>query len=229
MDSLPVANGEFLEFVDGGGYRRAELWRPEDWAWRERDGREHPLFWERNGRGFAYRSVFDVFPLDRVAGWPVYVSLAEARAFARWRGRRLPSEAEFHRAAHGGPDGAARAGRGADAAGASPRGNFGFRQWAPTPRGSQGDDGNGWGIHELVGNGWEWTDTAFDGFPGFTASTPGYPGYSADFFDGKHFVLKGASWATDAALVRPSFRNWFQAHYPYVFAKFRCVTSDTPR
>ncbi|HXL46969.1 MAG TPA: SUMF1/EgtB/PvdO family nonheme iron enzyme, partial [Candidatus Binatia bacterium] len=54
---------------------------------------------------------------------------------------------------------------------------------------------------------------------------PGYEGYSADFFDGKHFVLKGASWATAAELVRRSFRNWFQAHYPYVFAKFRCVAS----
>jgi formylglycine-generating enzyme required for sulfatase activity len=78
-------------------------------------------------------------------------------------------------------------------------------------------------VHELVGNGWEWTDTPFTGFPGFEAWIPGYAGYSADFFDGKHFVLKGASWATAAELVRPSFRNWYQAHYPYVFAKFRCV------
>ena len=63
----------------------------------------------------------------------------------------------------------------------------------------------------------------FEGLPGFEAYIPGYPGYSADFFDGKHYVLKGASWATADDLVRPSFRNWFQAHYPYVFAKFRCV------
>jgi formylglycine-generating enzyme required for sulfatase activity len=76
-----------------------------------------------------------------------------------------------------------------------------------------------------VGNGWEWTETPFAAFPGFEAWIPGYEGYSADFFDGKHFVLKGASWATAAGLVRRSFRNWFQAHYPYVFAKFRCVAS----
>ena len=63
----------------------------------------------------------------------------------------------------------------------------------------------------------------FEGLPGFQAYIPGYPGYSADFFDGKHYVLKGASWATADELVRPSFRNWFQAHYPYVFAKFRCA------
>jgi formylglycine-generating enzyme required for sulfatase activity len=66
-------------------------------------------------------------------------------------------------------------------------------------------------------------DTSFAPFPGFTAYIPGYPGYSADFFDGKHGVLKGASWATTAEVPRRSFRNWYQAHYPYVFAKFRCV------
>jgi formylglycine-generating enzyme required for sulfatase activity len=81
-------------------------------------------------------------------------------------------------------------------------------------------------VRELVGNGWEWTDTRFAPFPGFDPYMTGYPDYSKDFFDGKHFVLKGASWATARELVRPSFRNWYQAHYPYVFAKFRCVSGD---
>ena len=80
------------------------------------------------------------------------------------------------------------------------------------------------GRSELVGNGWELTDTPFAPLPGFTPYMTTYPDYSKDFFDGKHFVVKGASWATDAALLRPSFRNWYQAHYPYVFAKFRCVS-----
>ena len=73
-----------------------------------------------------------------------------------------------------------------------------------------------------MGNGWEWTASALAPFPGFEPM-PRYPGYSADFFDGRHFVMLGASWATDVRLVRRSFRNWFQPHYPYVFAKFRCV------
>ena len=76
---------------------------------------------------------------------------------------------------------------------------------------------------DLVGNGWEWTSTAFAPFPGFEP-LPAYPGYSADFFDGRHYVLKGASWASDDALVRRSFRNWFQPHYPHVFTQFRCVS-----
>ena len=77
----------------------------------------------------------------------------------------------------------------------------------------------------LFRSGWEWTVTPFDGFEGFVPMAS-YPVYSSDFFDGKHFVLKGASWATAAELVRRSFRNWYQAHYPYVFAKFRCVSPD---
>jgi len=94
------------------------------------------------------------------------------------------------------------------------------------PVGSSPEGASAWRVHDLVGNGWEWTDTPFAGFPGFEAWIPGYAGYSADFFDGKHFVLKGASWATAAELVRRSFRNWYQAHYPYVFAKFRCVRPE---
>jgi formylglycine-generating enzyme required for sulfatase activity len=73
-----------------------------------------------------------------------------------------------------------------------------------------------------VGNGWEWTSTPFRPLPGFRP-LEGYEGYSADFFDDQHFVMLGGSWATDVALVRRSFRNWFRPHYPYVFSKFRCV------
>jgi formylglycine-generating enzyme required for sulfatase activity len=103
-------------------------------------------------------------------------------------------------------------------------GNFNFASWSPVPVGISPGGASRWGVSELIGNGWELTDSSFEPFPGFTASIDSYPDYSADFFDGKHFVLKGASWATDADLLRPSFRNWYQAHYPYVFAKFRCVT-----
>ncbi|TMB70536.1 MAG: hypothetical protein E6J54_14020, partial [Deltaproteobacteria bacterium] len=106
-------------------------------------------------------------------------------------------------------------------------GNFDFTAWSPMPVGSNPAGASRWGVHELVGNGWEWTDTPFAPFPGFEPYMRGYPDYSEDFFDGKHFVLKGASWATATELIRPSFRNWYQAHYPYVFAKFRCVSSNS--
>ncbi len=79
------------------------------------------------------------------------------------------------------------------------------------------------GLHGMFGNGWEWTSSEFRPFPGFEAF-PFYRGYSADFFDGKHFVMKGGSPVTAACMLRPTFRNWFQAHYQYVYAGFRCVS-----
>jgi gamma-glutamyl hercynylcysteine S-oxide synthase len=237
IDSTPVTNAQFLAFVEAGGYRRSELWGDEDGVWRGQEGIEHPAVWELIDGRWMYRTVFDRLPLDQVADWPVYVSLAEARAFAAWRGERLPTEAEFHRAAFGEPsrrngDVTGGDGRPAEAERRLPwgetvpaerHGNFGFRQWAPTPVGTHPEGASAWGVQDLIGDGWEWTNTVFGGLPGFTAYIPGYEGYSADFFDGKHYVMKGGSWATADALVRPSFRNWFQAHYPYVFAKFRCV------
>jgi len=153
--------------------------------------------------------------------WPVYVSQAEAAAYARWRGARLPTEAEFQRAAYGSPEGE-RPHPWGDAAADASRGLFDFASWDPEPAGTHPKGASAWGIHDLVGNGWEWTSTPFAPFPGFQAM-PSYPEYSADFFDGEHVVMKGASPATARELLRPSFRNWFRARYPYVYATFRCV------
>ena len=224
VDATPVTNAQFLAFMEAGGYRRPELWCDDDWAWRQHSELGHPMVWEQREERFVYRTIFDRLPLSSVGDWPVYVSLAEARAYARWKGRRLPTEAEYHRAAFGDRDGRARRFPWGAGAPAVLHGNFDFHHWAPTPVGSHPEGASAWGVQDLIGDGWEWTDTPFAGLPGFEASIPGYPGYSADFFDGKHYVLKGASWATAADLVRPSFRNWFQAHYPYVFAKFRCAS-----
>jgi iron(II)-dependent oxidoreductase len=225
IDALPVTNAAFLRFVRDGGYTRRELWDDEDWRWRAQAKLSYPTVWQCHGRRWMYRTLFEWLPLETVGEWPVYVSLAEARAYARWRGGRLPTEAEFHRAAYGDSDGGEGRGPGDATPSTAEAANFDFRHWAPTPVGAVASVGVR-GVHDLVGGGWEWTATPFAGFPGFEANIPGYPGYSADFFDGKHAVLKGASWATAADLVRPSFRNWFQAHYPYVFAKFRCVVDD---
>jgi ergothioneine biosynthesis protein EgtB len=210
MDSLPVTNGRFLEFVESGGYANPRWWLQEDWRWKVGAGLDAPNVWRRVDGRWLYRTVFDLLPLEQVLSWPVYVSLAEARSYARWRGARLPTEPEFHRAAYGAP----RA--------SFSTSNLGFARWSPSPVGVADDD-HAFGIKDLIGNGWEWTTTPFQPFPGFSPYIAGYKEYSADFFDNKHFVLKGGSWATALELVRPSFRNWYQAHYPYVFAKFRCV------
>src|SRR5881409_3844237 len=90
----------------------------------------------------------------------------------------------------------------------------------PVDAHSQGN--SAYGVADLIGNGWEWTSTIFGPFPGFEA-LPFYPGYSANFFDGRHYVLKGGSPRTAALLLRRSFRNWFQPYYPNIYASFRCV------
>jgi ergothioneine biosynthesis protein EgtB len=222
IDTTPVRNREFREFVESGGYEDRASWSADGWAWKERRGISHPISWRRSGGGWRCRTLLREIDLDGAADWPVYVSRCEAAAFARRRGLRLPTEAEQQRAARATPGGGWRRHPWGDAAPGPEHGNFGFRSWAPVPVGSFPAGQSAFGIHELVGNGWEWTDTPFAPFPGFSPM-PGYPQYSADFFDDRHFVLLGASWATDPRLVRSSFRNWFQPHYPYVFAKFRCV------
>jgi ergothioneine biosynthesis protein EgtB len=223
IDRTPVRNSEFEEFVEDGGYERPELWRDEDWEWRQRFGLDHPVFWSRDNGAWCYLAMFDAIPLARVGDWPVFVSHAEAEAYCRWRGSRLATEAEFHRAAFTTPEGDVRSFPWGDEAPEPRHGNFDFRHWAPTPVGRFADGDSAWGVAELVGNGWEWTGSVFEPYPGFSAYIPTYPGYSADFFDGHHHVMLGASWATPARLIRRSFRNWFQRQYPYMFAKFRCV------
>ncbi len=224
IDATPVRNRDFLVFVQSGGYSDRRLWSDEAWRWLQGGSRQGPPFWQKESGTHTVRNVFGDVPLEKALDWPVFVTWAEASAYARLHGRRLPSEAEYHRAAHGTPDGRFRPFPWGDEPPRSGHGNFGFRRWTPTPVGCHPDGESAFGVLDLTGNGWEWTATPFAPFPGFEP-LPAYPGYSADFFDGRHFVLKGASWATDDALVRRSFRNWFQPHYPHVFAQFRLVSS----
>jgi iron(II)-dependent oxidoreductase len=224
IDVHSVTNAEFLEFMDDDGYRKRELWSDAGWQWREQEGVTHPAFWVRDGSRWDWRGMFENIALP--SEWPVYVSGEEAAAFARWRERRLPTEAEYHRAAFGTPSGDEEerdfpwGGAPADAT----RGNFDFASWEPVPVGSRPLGASAWGVQDLIGNGWEWTSSVFGPFPGFEPMAS-YPEYSADFFDGQHYVIKGASPATARELVRRSFRNWFRPNYPFVYAKFRTVLS----
>ncbi len=220
IDRHDVTNAAFLEFVEAGGYRDARWWAPEDWAWAQSAGLTRPLFWEADGPSWHWRGLFGRVPLP--PAWPVYVSFAEASAYARWRRARLPTEAEFQRAAFGDPRGQERDHPWGGQAPSARHGVFDFSSWDPEPAGSHPDGRSAWGVEDLVGNGWEWTSTPFAPFPGFEP-LPSYPEYSADFFDGGHFVMKGASPATARELLRPTFRNWFRPRYPYVYATFRCA------
>jgi iron(II)-dependent oxidoreductase len=220
IDVFDVTNQDYLDFVGAGGYRSSQWWTPESWAWLRAERVEHPLFWLRRDGAWRWRGLFEETPLDPAS--PVYVTHAEASAYARWKGGRLPTEAEFHRAAFGTPEGVERPWPWGEQPPDATRGNFDFVHWDPGPAGSWPAGASAWGVHDLVGNGWEWTSTRFGPFEGFRPM-PSYPEYSADFFDGQHYVMKGASPATSRDLVRASFRNWFRPQYPYVYATFRLV------
>jgi gamma-glutamyl hercynylcysteine S-oxide synthase len=179
-----------------------------------------PPFWECEGGTWYWRGMFERVPLP--ADWPVYVTWAEADAYARWSGGRLPTEPEYHRAAFGTPSGVERYYPWGDEAASARHGNFDFRRFDPVDVGSHPAGASAWGVQDLAGNGWEWTSTVFSGFTGFQPLAS-YPEYSADFFDGEHYVMKGASPATARELLRPGFRNWFRPRYPYVYGTFRCV------
>jgi formylglycine-generating enzyme required for sulfatase activity len=199
LDAHDVTNGDYLAFVRDGGPR------PPNWF--ERDGE------------LMLRACFEDLPLP--LSWPVWCTQEQAAAFARWSGARLMTEAEYHRAAYGTPGGEERAHPWGDAAPDPARhGNFGWRRFDPEPAGASPQGASAWGVEDLVGNGWEWTATPFAPFPGF-APMATYPLYSADFFDGMHYVMKGASPVTAATLIRRSFRNWFYFDYPYAYATFR--------
>jgi iron(II)-dependent oxidoreductase len=218
-----VTNAEFLQFVLDGGYRESRFWAPADWAWITEKQIGHPAFWMEDGNSWLYRGMFEAVapPLD----WPVYVSHAEASAYARWAGKALPTEAQWHRAAYGEPTGSERNYPWGSSDHFAGRGNFDFVRWDAAPVPSAVNNISAFGAVGMLGNGWEWTSTEFAPFTGFQPFSF-YPGYSANFFDGKHFVLKGGSPRTANALLRRSFRNWFQPHYQYVYAGFRCV-ADT--
>lgn len=201
ISKFKVTNGEYLRFVEAGG--------------------PVPHFWNRGSGSWRLRRMFSEIPLP--LDWPVYVSHAQASAYANWAGLRLPSEAEFHQAAYGSSDGRERQYPWGDTPPEALHGNFGLAQWNPARVDAHPAGDSAFGVSQLVGNGWEWTHSLFAPFPGFTAF-PFYPGYSADFFDHQHYVLKGASSRTAKPLLRRSFRNWFRPEYPYAFASFRCVS-----
>ena len=212
IDRFMVTNGEYLRFIDAGGYWNRDYWDAADWAWKEEQRIAHPAFWIPGADAqdtWKLRTMFDEIALP--PDWPVYVSHAEAKAYARWSGKALPTEAQWQRAALGTPH--------------VTEGNFDFRRWDPSPVQAHPENRSEFGVEGQFGNGWEWTSTEFGPLQGFEPF-PFYLGYSANFFDGKHFVMKGGSPRTAACMLRPSFRNWFQAHYQYVYAGFRLVSSS---
>jgi iron(II)-dependent oxidoreductase len=222
LDRLLTTNEEYARFVAEGGYRRREWWSDEGWEWREREGWTMPLYWASNGDDFIARTMFDEGvpgPQHPVTG----ISWYEAEAYARFVGKRLPTEAEWERAASW-DEGATQPKRRFSWGDVEPTQalcNFNNYYWGTTPVGSFPQGASYAGCLDMTGNVWEWTADRFEPFPGFKPFP--YPEYSEVWFDGDHRVLKGGSWATRPTVLRTSFRNFFRRHFRIAFAGLRCA------
>lgn len=199
LDRGPVTVGAWRAFTDDGGYARRSLWTEDGWAWRTAQAITRPLFWEEDGetarRFDRLEELRDDEPL-------VHVSAHEADAFARWRGARLPTEAEWEHAA---------------ALHQTAEPVLGGTTFGPRPAGPA-EHGE---VRGLTGDAWEWTSTEFTGYPGFAAFP--YPEYSEVFFDRGYRVLRGGSWATAPCVARRTFRNWDRPERRQIFAGLRCA------
>jgi iron(II)-dependent oxidoreductase len=187
IDRTPVTNGAYAEFVADSGA-------------------EPPMYWERDGEGGWLTTTFgDRRPLD--PSLPVvHVSWHEADAFARWAGKRLPTELEWEAAA-GGAD--------------RERANLDQLAFGCRPAGAYADAPSDCGAVQMLGDVWEWTASDFDAYPGFEAFP--YPEYSEVFFGPEHKVLRGGAWATRRSVIRRSFRNWDLPQRKQIFSGLRCA------
>jgi gamma-glutamyl hercynylcysteine S-oxide synthase len=219
LDTVPVSNAAYRAFVEAGGYDDDRLWTSQGWEWRRRSGKRSPAFWLREGTGWLRRRFGRVEPLPEDE--PVqHVCWFEADAYARWAGRRLPTEAEWEKAASWdaatgtktrfpwGSEGPTDA-----------HANLGQVRYHPASSGSFPAGASPSGVLQMVGDVWEWTSSELNGYPGFR-SFP-YKEYSEVFFGQGYKVLRGGSWATDPLACRTTFRNWDHPIRRQIFSGFR--------
>ncbi len=221
MARAPVTNAGFAAFVEDGGYRRPELWSPGGRGWLESARADHPVYWRRGGTGGWERREFDAWVPLGDAEPVIHVNAFEAEAYCAWAGRRLPTEAEWERAATydpAAPGGKRRFPWGADPPGPD-RANLDGRRLGPVAVGAFGAGDSALGIRGLVGNVWEWTASAFLPYPGFVPDP--YQDYSEPWMDGRHRVLRGGGWATRGRLLRNTWRNFYLPERNDVPAGFR--------
>jgi iron(II)-dependent oxidoreductase len=219
IDTTPVTCGAYLRFIEDGGYREARWWTPEGWAQVRQQGLFAPLFWHQEGGGWLRRrfGVTEQVPVDEPV---LHVSWYEADAYARWAGRRLPTEAEWEKAARFDPaTGRSRRYPWGDADPAPEHANLGQRHLRPARAGAYPAGASPYGVRQLIGDVWEWTASDFLPYPGFAAFP--YREYSQVFFGSDHKVLRGGSFAVDQVACRGTFRNWDYPVRRQIFAGFR--------
>jgi len=226
IDTTAVTNAGYLRFVQAGGYDDPRWWTPAGWRWRTGSGKRRPAFWFQDDGGWFRRRFgrVEALPPDQPV---VHVCLHEAQAYARWAGRRLPTESEWEKAAGWDPAaGRSRRYPWGDQPPDETRANLGQRHHQPAPVGAYPAGASAYGVHQLVGDVWEWTASTFDGYPGFR--TFPYREYSEVFFGPDYAVLRGGSWATDPVACRTTFRNWDHPIRRQIFSGFRTARDAHP-
>ncbi|MGW2639050.1 ergothioneine biosynthesis protein EgtB [Streptomyces sp. NPDC001348] len=224
IDTTPVTNAAYQAFVEDGGYDTERWWTPEGWAHIREHGIGAPLFWRRDGGHWLRRrfGITEVVPPDEPV---LHVCWYEADAYARWAGRRLPTEAEWEKAARYDPaTGRSRRYPWGDADPAPEHANLGQRHLRPAPAGSYPQGESPFGVRQLIGDVWEWTASDFLPYPGFTAFP--YKEYSQVFFGPEYKVLRGGSFAVDPVACRGTFRNWDYPIRRQIFSGFRTARSE---
>ncbi|HVV25054.1 MAG TPA: ergothioneine biosynthesis protein EgtB [Pseudonocardiaceae bacterium] len=227
IDTVPVTNGRYLEFVAAGGYDDPRWWSEAGWAYRTEANLVAPRFWSRDGDRWVRTrfGVVEPVPVDEPV---VHVSFHEAEAYATWAGRRLPTEPEWEKAARFDPvTGRSRRFPWGDDEPTPEHANLGQRHLRPASVGAYPAGASPLGVHQLIGDVWEWTSSDFTAYPGFVAFP--YREYSEVFFGPDYKVLRGGSFGTDVVACRGTFRNWDYPIRRQIFAGFRCardVTAD---
>jgi iron(II)-dependent oxidoreductase len=218
IDALPVTNADYERFVQAGGYEWREWWSEDGWAWLRESGARAPLYWTADGGERRFDRI-----VERDPALPVmHVSWFEADAYARWAGKRLPTELEWEKAAAWGPGAAEPRLYPWGAEEPTPeRANLDQTAFGPLPAGALAAGASAYGVLGLVGDAWEWTASEFRGYPGFRAYP--YREYSEVFFGPDYRVLRGGSWATRPSVARNTFRNWDLPQRRQLLAGFRCA------
>ncbi|MDD4868014.1 MAG: ergothioneine biosynthesis protein EgtB [Mycobacterium sp.] len=214
---VPVANGEWRQFVDDGGYHDPRWWSERGWEHRLAAGLTAPQFWSSDG---AMRTRFgrpEELPADEPAQ---HVTYFEAEAYAAWAGARLPTEAEWEKACAWDPaTGSRRRYPWGEQPPSAALANLGGTALRPAPVGAYPAGASAYGAEQMLGDVWEWTTSPLRPWPGFVPMI--YARYSQPFFDGDYRVLRGGSWAVEPGILRPSFRNWDHPYRRQIFSGVR--------
>ncbi|MEP6568515.1 MAG: ergothioneine biosynthesis protein EgtB [Acidobacteriota bacterium] len=222
LDRALVSNGDFLEFIRDGGYQNFRWWFSEGWEVVNRDAWRAPLYWEQHDDQWMIRGFAGLHTAESKANEPVcHVSFFEASAFAKWAGKRLPTEAEWEKAATSSPESGARQAYpwGNDPVEDSRANMFENGLWAPAPVGSFPAGVNAYGCQQMIGDVWQWTTSDYVPYPGFKSE---FDEYNDKWFVNQK-VLRGGSFATPQSHIRSTYRNFFHAHERWMTSGFRCA------